>query len=451
MHKNSKRLLSMAIAAALGAPFTAYATNGMNLAGYGPIATAMGGASMAYDNGTAAVMNNPATLGLMGDGARVDVAVGVLGPDVKTTNGAGAQYSSGGDSYVMPAFGYARKSNDLTYGLGLFAQGGMGTEYSSSLWSGLTTFGGTITDKERSEVGVGRLLLPLAYNVNSNLTVGGSVDYVWATMDLKMVAPFAMMNSMITGGGLAAALAPAMSSGNYDYGYFDFSDNNDFSGAAKGSGFAGKIGFTYRLSDELTLGAVFHSKTSLSDLEAHGATMSLKDSTGTNAPYPVTGTIKVVGFEWPETWGMGFSYKPNDTWLIAGDVKYIKWADVMKNFNMTFVADGSGLDLSMTMPQNWDNQTVFEFGATYVMNQNWTFRGGVNVANNPIPNSTLHYLFPAIIENHVTAGVGYAFDKDSQVNFSLTHAPSVTQASSATGMTTKHAQTSWQLMYSHNF
>ena len=37
----------------------------MNMEGYGPIATGMGGASMAYDNGTAAVINNPATLGLM--------------------------------------------------------------------------------------------------------------------------------------------------------------------------------------------------------------------------------------------------------------------------------------------------------------------------------------------------------------------------------------------------
>ena len=34
-----------------------HGTNGMNMEGYGPIATSMGGASMAYDNGTAAVIN----------------------------------------------------------------------------------------------------------------------------------------------------------------------------------------------------------------------------------------------------------------------------------------------------------------------------------------------------------------------------------------------------------
>ena len=68
-------------------PF-AYATNGMNLEGYGPIAEAMGGASMAYDNGVAAVMNNPATLGLMKDGtSEVGAGLGVLAPRITTKYG----------------------------------------------------------------------------------------------------------------------------------------------------------------------------------------------------------------------------------------------------------------------------------------------------------------------------------------------------------------------------
>ena len=41
----------MALAGLAG---SAYATNGMNVEGYGPIASGMGGASMAYDNGNAA-------------------------------------------------------------------------------------------------------------------------------------------------------------------------------------------------------------------------------------------------------------------------------------------------------------------------------------------------------------------------------------------------------------
>src|SRR5512134_3641663 len=96
-----------------------YATNGMNMEGYGPIATGMGGASMAYDNGTAGLINNPATLGLMASGtSRLDVAVGGLHPDVKSSGG-GMNTTSGGDAYYMPAVGYVRKDGKLTWGAGM--------------------------------------------------------------------------------------------------------------------------------------------------------------------------------------------------------------------------------------------------------------------------------------------------------------------------------------------
>ncbi|MDX1812628.1 MAG: hypothetical protein R3240_11805, partial [Gammaproteobacteria bacterium] len=136
-----------------------YATNGMNLEGYGPIATAMGGASMAVDNGTAAVMNNPATLSLMPQTHRLDVALGMLGPDVSAEIG-GMTANSSSTSFFMPAVGWVQKSGALAYGFGIFAQGGMGTEYKSSTW-----LGGFTGQDARSEVSVGRFMVPLAYDV----------------------------------------------------------------------------------------------------------------------------------------------------------------------------------------------------------------------------------------------------------------------------------------------
>lgn len=50
----------------------ALATNGMLMEGYGAISHAMGGASMAFDNGTGAMVNNPATLGLISQDNRMD-------------------------------------------------------------------------------------------------------------------------------------------------------------------------------------------------------------------------------------------------------------------------------------------------------------------------------------------------------------------------------------------
>ena len=62
-----------------------------------------------------------------------------------------------------------------------------------------------------------------------------------------------------TGGTLAGAL-PGL---NPAAGRFDFSDSSDYTGAAKGQGFAGKLGLTYKVAPSLTLGFNYQSQTSL--------------------------------------------------------------------------------------------------------------------------------------------------------------------------------------------
>jgi long-chain fatty acid transport protein len=364
----------------------------------------MGGASFAYDNGTAAVMNNPATLGLMGKGSRLDVALGFLGPDVTSTH-LGAPIGSGGDAYYMPAIGFVRSDGKFTYGVGMFAQGGMGTEYSTSLDG----------RPERSELGVGRLIAPLAYKVSDDLIIGGSLDFVWAMLDMKMVMPGMRL---------------------------EFSDGSDFTGKAKGTGFAGKLGFVYKASPTVTIGGTYHTETALNDLET-GATGAVFNAT--------PGKITVHDFQWPATYGLGVAVQATPRTLIAADVKRINWRDVMKNFVMTFQPAGGPPMPSMAMPQNWKNQTVFSIGVAYKATDALTLRAGANLADNPIPDDTLHYLFPAIVENHYTVGLGYDFSKVSALNFSLSHAPEVSQTNSMMGYRVEHSQTNWQLMYTHRF
>lgn len=436
------RKTQLAIAlAAFGVASGAHATNGMNIEGYGPIAAAMGGASMAYDNGNAAMMNNPATLGLAADGNRLDVAIGFLGPDVKNET---VGMTSGGDSYIMPAIGWTKKSGKLSYGVGMFAQGGMGTEFASSL----------VGDgrPERSELGVGRLMAPVTYNVNDKLTVAGSIDFVWAMLDIKMAMSGAQFGGLVTVppsgaiGGVLAALGPTEDA------RLEFSDDSDYTGEAKGTGFAGKLGFTYKMSPTVTLGGSYHSKTNLGDMEtgANGATLfadlnndgSYVVADGEVAP----GKIIVRDFQWPETYGLGVSVQATPTLMVAADWKRINWKDVMANFTMTYEAFGDSV--TFALPQNWDNQDVFAIGLAYKASNALTLRAGASFSENPIPDSTMHYLFPAIIENHYTVGFGYGFSDTSEVNFSLQYAPEVKQTN---GVTVSHSQTSWQLMYSKRF
>ncbi|GAO37401.1 aromatic hydrocarbon degradation protein [Sulfuricella sp. T08] len=471
----TKKMLFSSILAACAFPQLAFATNGMNMEGYGATALGMGGASMAYDNGTAAMMNNPATLAMMDEGSNLDLALGFLAPQVKSSAG-GMTSSSSADFFGGPAIGWIRKHNGLLFGIGMYGQGGMGTEYGSdSIFANPGAQAVSPGLINRSEVSVGRVIFPVAYNVSPDLNIGGSVDYVWAGMDMQMAINGASFMQMAGGiSPMASASGPMVSAfgsmmgagagqiGAVNWGYFDFSNKNDFTGQAVGTGYAGKIGFTYKLDSKTTIGATYHSKTRLSDLEAKDATVSFNvdvNSGPTNLTIPVSGKMTVKDFQWPETYGIGIAYEASEKWMLAADYKRINWAAVMKDFKMEFTPAGNtgmaanfdGLPMNVVFYQDWKDQHVLMLGAAYRMSDALTLRGGLNMANNTVPDTYLNALFPAIIKNHVTAGFGYAINKKSHLDLAFSYAPKVTATSGVTGITTSHEQYNGQLVYSYHF
>ena len=280
----------VALTLAVALPGTGlHATNGMNLEGYGPISVGMGGASFAFFNGTAAVMNNPATLGLISKGMRLDLALGSLGPDVEaiaTTPAGPVAAASLSDAFYMPALGFAMRRDAFVFGIGVFSQGGMGTEYGRSSWMADPSMGAnTALDKglvNRSEVGVGRVIVPFTYDASDRLTVGVTADFVWAGIDLEMAMSEAQFQNLAnpaaqTLGAASGTLVGAFGQLYEPFGgtgirklhhaYFDFSNRSSFTGEARGYGAAGKFGAVYRVNDLLSIGGTYHSKTSIGDIK----------------------------------------------------------------------------------------------------------------------------------------------------------------------------------------
>lgn len=483
-----KKIAALLAVAGMSAP--AFATNGMNMEGYGPVATGMGGASFAYDNGNAGMINNPATLGLMKSGtSRFDIAIGGLHPNVNSsvnTPMGTMKAGSDGDAYYMPAAGYVRKDGKLTYGIGMMAQGGMGTEYGrNSFFSGTSSLmtgmqGATLSGEEnRSELGIGRLIFPVAFDVSDSFKLGGSIDYLWGGLDLQMgmggaqfgsfanmtplgytASPIGMVSPTSTMLGAMGAFL-AMPGFDVNWAQFDFSEGgNKMKQALKTNGWAWNIGFQWKATPQLSIGAVYHAKTHLKDMSGNG---SIKMGTPMGT-MEVTGKLKVVDFQWPETYGIGMAYQVNDRLMIAADYKRINWSRVMKNFNMSFVADATqtnplaamgglgGTTMGATLYQDWDDQNVVMIGGSYKVTDAFTMRAGVNLASNPVPNRYVHYLFPATIKNHYTLGFGYTISPASSIDFSYSYAPNVSTTNSFTTVKTTHEQAhNWQFMYSHRF
>lgn len=449
----------------------AHATNGMNMEAYGAKAGGMGGASFAYDSGNSAVMNNPATLGLKPDG-RSDLGLGLtlLSPDVASSRPQTGESSSSGTAYLMPSISWMHRAGPWTFGAGVLAQGGMGTEYGSGsrlFAKGISMGGATALlsgEEIRSEVGVGRAMFPLAFQFSNALSVAAQLDFVWATMDVKMDIDGRNFGRMLAGtpgvgsvgGSLVGAFAALPAGTDVNYARFDFSDTNDFNGKARGHGLAGKLGFVYRLADSLSIGGTYHGKTAISDLKADGATVKVGLSSGT---LPMSGRITVINFQWPETYGLGLAWIATPQLMLAADVKHINWARAMKDFSLRFDADAgnqapfANQSMTATLEQNWKNQTVLMLGGQYLLRPDLALRAGINVSSNPVPDGTLHPLFPAIIRQHYTAGIGWRLAGGHSLAASLAYAPSVEQTNSHSdpGVRSSHSQLTWRLNYNFSY
>jgi len=460
-----------ALAAATGALLlapAALATNGMCLEGYGPIASGLGGASMAYDVGTGAMMNNPATLALLGTGNHVEIAVGVLGPAVTTSIPAfELSEESAATLFAMPAMGYVRGGEKWSFGLGMFAQGGMGTDYGSESFLSMTSLGEATGLPNMSSVSVGRLLAPVTYRVNDQLVLGGSADLVYAGLDMQMLIDGAQMNDMlpITMNPFATqSMGEVMpddvfagmlgSLGMLHYAHLDMNKEGDYASEATAFGFAGKLGLVYDLNDALTIGATYHLKSALADLEGR-ATMSIKaDSTG-GAAMPMTGDVAIHDFQWPAIAGFGVAYHPQDNLLVALDVKHVAWSGAMERFELTFTADeefGSP-SMDMSLKQEWEDQIVVAGGVEFGVSDAFVLRSGFNIGQNPVPDANLNPLFPATVENHLSLGLGWAPIESGQVNLAYSRGFEAdnTNSNPLVGTTSTHCQDNFQISYLHSF
>lgn len=469
------RCAALGLAAILTSPLAA--TNGMNLEGYGPVATALGGASLAYDNGTAGLINNPATLGLMPGRARLDVAFGVLGPDIQATSPATSpnifnvpanqRANSTANAFYMPAFGYTRRSGDWVYGLGVMGQGGMGCEYHPDTWRGLG-----FNLPARTEVSVGRVVVPVAYRVNERLQIAATADFIWAGMDLQMamsgpqffdlVLPTSQRfgragGSLVNSFGQMLQTLPAGSS--VDYALFNFANQNDFTGDARGYGYGGKVGLLYTASPALTLGLTYHTESQLEDMTTGKRALAFQ----LNVPglgqmaQSLTGKYRINNFQWPAMLGAGLAYRPAGRWMLVADLREIFWRDVLRDFQLNFTADTSpangpfaGQALDAVLFQRWDNQAVVQLGAAFEATARLTLRLGANFSTNPVPGEFLNCLFPAIVQHHATAGFGWKFSDRSSVDFSTTYGFKVANTNGA-GAKVEHRQLNGQVMYSFQF
>lgn len=454
-----KRMGMLASAGAcLIVPATAHATDVFQLEGFGPTSRAMGGTAVAHDTGPAGMLVNPAVLSLGPEGSQAVVGLDMVTTDIDVTNtGTGETASSrthgaNRGPYFAPEIGYTWRGGKLALGVGVFALGGLGTEYGNASFLSRAT--GNVATGLGNSSRLLKIAVPVAisYNVTNKLTVGVSVQGQWQSLNLDLLLGADQVGSLIGAGRVDGTLLPVLG-GLPDLrgAHFSLTRNQFVGGGVRSVGVSERIGLVYRAAPGTTLGLSFAPKSQMADMKGR-ATLTAID--GVAGQVPVPGKIRIVDFQSPAQINAGISHRLTPNLLLALDISEVFWKDAMRDLNVAFTDDG-GATLNIRLPQNYRNQTIVALGAAYDVNDRWTLRGGLRVANQALRSQTIFAVVPATPTTHLTAGFGYKLGSGS-LNFAFSHAfaPKMKNASlpnTSAPISIAHAQNNAAIDYRISF
>ena len=365
----------------------AWATNGMNMIGYGAVSSGMGGADLAVVDNASAMNINPSGI-CSCEGPQFSLGVSALMPKIHHQDMAN-DLDAKDQIFPLPLITYATPidGTPLTFGLGIFAQGGMGVDYENRF------LGPGGADQIYSNVGYMKVTPTLAWQSrDTRLKVGASLNIGKVTSDIEYFP-----NTV----GFKA---------------------NDLTAY----GYGARLGFQYRIED-LVIGGAWLSETELSfedgDLEMGGTVYE----------------AEMEGFNWPQQIGLGVAYNITYAFRVAMDVDWIEWSQAVDQVEL------SGGPMPITFPMEWEDQWVFALGAEWEFADGWIGRIGYNHGDSPVPDETLNPLFPAIIEDHATIGLGYR-SRNWQLDTAYEHAFEAEQKNSNNGSIETHEQNTVHLM-----
>ncbi|HEX5045389.1 MAG TPA: outer membrane protein transport protein [Candidatus Polarisedimenticolaceae bacterium] len=370
MRSRSRRL---AVLLALAAHGTAGATNGFNLIGFGAESTAMGGADLAVARDTSALNTNPAGL-LQIEGRRWDVAFALGYPrDVRHVDGLGNDAENVSDPVPVLQGGWARRvGSGAALGVGLFVQGGAGSDFEQML----TGFGNR--DGLSSSFGLVKLSLGGAIRAGAKVALGASVS--------------------LTRGALEQTVFPDTSAPVF-LGYeLDEAD---------GYRFGWKVGIAVEATPRVRLGAAYTEAIPL-DLEGDRIVFDMEALGLGKVAY---GEAHAEGLGFPREVGLGLAFRPTPSLLLSVEADWLQWSNAVRVSILSASAPdrpGAPPELSFVQDQSWKDQRVLAAGAAWEHGAT-TWRAGYNHGPNPIPPETLTPLFAAINVHHLTLGVGRRF------------------------------------------
>jgi len=338
-----------------------------------------GGAAAAEDAST--VWSNPAGMAKIST-IQIVAGLNIITPSIKFSD-SGSQHAlnqplggSGGDAgstnYVPNMYLVVPINQQFAFGLGIGAPFGLVTEWDNG-WIGRY-------QAIKSDVKTMNINPAISWKIVPEFSVGVGVDY--QQIKATFVAATGGLDSNVNINGDDSAWG-------WDIGaLWDITPNT-------------RVGAHYRSSLKYDVsGTVTFNNPTLPPLGAL-APIGAAVSAGVNAQLTNGGVTAAI--ELPAITNVSIFSKINPQWEVMADVQWTQWSSIQQ---LAFVRTGPGAALPAT-PENFKDAWRFSAGASYIMNNEWKFRGGLAYDQTPVQDAERTPRLPDNNRTWVSLGAQY--------------------------------------------
>jgi long-chain fatty acid transport protein len=420
------------------------AQTGTRLVDFNAKSLGRGGTSIGVFDSPELMMTNPAGISFLNN-SMIDADFSLMFPSLHFKNSLN---DADGDKNIfpLPSLSYVNKypNSKWSWGVGFFTAGGMGADFKLKH----ALYGATLQEYH-SKLASMQGGLTVAYKFNESFSVGVSAHLVYSMLEFGM--PYSLDPSVMKG-----TAAPGMTFGQMfsappssgGFGYDEVTATAEMSDLV-GIGFNGKIGFAYKVNDNLSFGLSYTMPTSLTykngkasmdmtaqlndafgkavqgamiqygmtQAQAQAAVMAQFAGMGIDLSKGVAANYDLnVDLKSPQSIGFGVSLNASRDIKLAADFEWINWSNAFdkmtiklsngNNANINTMLGNNGT-FNLDFPMNWKDAIVLKVGGEYDVNKELTLRLGYAFGNNPVPETTIFPVFPAIVENHIMIGASY--------------------------------------------
>jgi long-chain fatty acid transport protein len=374
----------------------AQAANGYTQYGYGTASKAMGGVSYALPMDSLVAGSNPAGLARVGD--RIDFGVDWLAPkrgarikgnQTVTLASADGYYDANEvGHFILPEFGFSREYNErLSYGVSVYGNGGLNTEYSENPFSAFGASGHTGIDLFQVFVSPA-----IAWRISERQSVGVALNVAHQQMKAYGLNVFATTS--------------------FPGPFSESPDNVSNKGYDQSWGVGYRLGWLFEPWRGVLIGLSWQPETRMSRFDKY------------------KGLIRNQGrLDLPPNYGVGVSWRVHERLTLALDVQRIDYNSVSSNGTpaQTFF-EGALLGADDGPGFGWRDMTIYKLGLAYQANPKLQLLFGFSDSRQPIPEeqTLFNIIAPAVLEKHYTAGFIYEHSPSLSFSAYYFYAPRVT-------------------------